>query len=127
VNYILDTHTLIWFMEGNAFLSENARRAIEDEENVKYISIASLWEIAVKISLGKLKLKKKFDSFLYDLSQTNIKILPITISHIIRVSTLEFIHRDPFDRLIICQSLEENFNIIGKDQHFSRYNVGLFW
>jgi PIN domain nuclease of toxin-antitoxin system len=114
-------------MEGNAFLSENARRAIEDEENVKYISIASLWEIAVKISLGKLKLKKKFDSFLYDLSQTNIKILPITISHIIRVSTLEFIHRDPFDRLIICQSLEENFNIIGKDQHFSRYNVGLFW
>jgi PIN domain nuclease of toxin-antitoxin system len=127
VNYILDTHTLIWFMEGNAFLSENARKAIEDEENVKYISIASLWEIAVKISLGKLTLKKKFDSFLYDLSLTNIKILPVTISHIIRVSALEFFHRDPFDRLIICQSLEENFNIIGRDQHFSRYNVGLYW
>jgi PIN domain nuclease of toxin-antitoxin system len=127
VNYILDTHTLIWFMEGNTFLSTNAQKAIEDEENIKYVSIVSLWEIAVKISPGKLTLKKEFKSFLYDLSQTNIKILPITISHIIRVSTLEFIHKDPFDRLIICQSLEEDFKIIGKDQNFPLYNVGLYW
>jgi PIN domain nuclease of toxin-antitoxin system len=114
-------------MEGNNFLSTKAQKAIEDDENTKYVSIASLWEIAVKISLGKLTLKKEFKSFLYDLSQTNIKILPITISHIIRVSTLEFIHKDPFDRLIICQSLEEDFKIIGKDQNFPLYNVGLYW
>lgn len=127
MNYILDTHTLIWFIEGNVLLSKTAQKAIEDDENVKYISIASIWEIAVKVSLSKLSLNKDLERFLHDLFKTNIKILPITLSHLIRVSTLEFIHKDPFDRLIICQSLEENFQVIGKDQNFSLYNVGLYW
>jgi PIN domain nuclease of toxin-antitoxin system len=127
VNYILDTHTLIWFMEGDVFLSTNAKRAIEDERNIKYVSIALLWEIAIKISLGKLLLKKPLEEFLNNLSQTNINILPLKFSHFVRISRLEFIHKDPFDRIIICQSLEENFSIIGKDQNFPAYGVNLFW
>ncbi len=127
MNYILDTHTLIWFMEGDVFLSTNAKRAIEDERNTKYVSIASLWEIAIKISLGKLLLKKPLEEFLNNLSQTNINILPLKFSHFVRISKLEFIHKDPFDRIIICQSLEENLSIIGKDQNFPAYGVNLFW
>lgn len=125
MNYILDTHTLIWFIE--VLLSKAAQKAIEDDKNVKYVSIVSIWEIAVKISLSKLFLNRDFERFLYDLSQTNIKILPITLSHLIRVSNLDFFHKDPFDRLIICQSLEENFQVIGKDKSFSLYDVGLYW
>lgn len=127
MNYILDTHTLIWFMEGDVFLSANAKRAIEDERNTKYVSIASLWEIAIKISLGKLLLKKPLEEFLNNLSQININILPLKFSHFVRISKLEFIHKDPFDRIIICQSLEENLSIIGKDQNFPAYGVNLFW
>lgn len=127
MNYILDTHTLIWFMEGDVFLSANAKRAIEDQRNTKYVSIASLWEIAIKISLGKLLLKKPLEEFLNNLSQTNINILPLKFSHFVRISKLEFIHKDPFDRIIICQSLEENLSIIGKDQNFPAYGVNLFW
>lgn len=127
MNYILDTHTLIWFMEGDVFLSTNAKRAIEDERNTKYVSIASLWEIAIKISLGKLLLKKPLEEFLNNLSQININILPLKFSHFVRISKLEFIHKDPFDRIIICQSLEENLSIIGKDQNFPAYGVNLFW
>ena len=127
MNYILDTHTLIWFMEGDVFLSTNAKRAIEDERNTKYVSISSLWEIAIKISLGKLLLKKPLEEFLNNLSQTNINILPLKFSHFVRISKLEFIHKDPFDRIIICQSLEENLSIIGKDQNFPAYGVNLFW
>lgn len=127
MNYILDTHTLIWFMEGDVFLSINAKTAIEDERNIKYVSIASLWEIAIKISLGKLLLKKPLEEFLDNLSQTNINILPLKFSHFLRISKLEFIHKDPFDRIIICQSLEENLSVIGKDQNFPAYGVNLFW
>jgi len=127
VNYILDTHTLIWFMEGDVFLSTNAKTAREDEQNTKYVSTASLWEIAIKISLGKLLLKKPLEEFLDNLSQTNINILPLKFSHFLRISKLEFIHKDPFDRIIICQSLEENLRIIGKDPNFPAYGVNLFW
>ena len=127
MNYILDTHTLIWFKEGDVFLSTNAKTAIEDERNTKYVSTASLWEIAIKISLGKLLLKKPLEEFLDNLSQTNINILPLKFSHFLRISKLEFIHKDPFDRIIICQSLEENLRIIGKDPNFPAYGVNLFW
>ena len=114
-------------MEGDVFLSTNAKTAREDEQNTKYVSTASLWEIAIKISLGKLLLKKPLEEFLDNLSQTNINILPLKFSHFLRISKLEFIHKDPFDRIIICQSLEENLRIIGKDPNFPAYGVNLFW
>jgi PIN domain nuclease of toxin-antitoxin system len=109
VNYILDTHALIWFIEGSDNLSEQAKKAIENESATKYISIASLWEIAIKISLGKLILNKPLEIFLSELTQTHIKILPITLAHILRISKMDYLHKDPFDRIIIAQGLEEGF------------------
>jgi PIN domain nuclease of toxin-antitoxin system len=127
VNYLLDTHTLIWFLEGNTTLSPNAREAIEDQQNVKYISIASIWEIAIKVSLNKLTFQKSFQDLLMELTGSELKILPISLSHIIRISNLQFFHKDPFDRIIIAQSLEEGFPIIGKDPNFPLYHVDILW
>jgi PIN domain nuclease of toxin-antitoxin system len=127
VNYLLDTHTLIWFLEGDSSLSVKARQIIEDEANIKYISIASLWEISIKLSLGKLALMSSFDNFLNELLKTEIQILPISFLHVLRVSQLEFFHKDPFDRLIISQGLEEKLTIVGKDPNFPLYNIVQHW
>ena len=127
MNYILDTHALIWFMEGSSNLSETAREAIENESNTKYVSIASLWEISIKISLGKLILKRPLELFLAELTQTPIRILPITLAHILQISKMDYLHKDPFDRIIIAQGLKEGFSIISKDPNFPFYKVDLYW
>jgi len=127
MKYILDTHTLIWFLQGNEALSKKAKRIIEETDSEKYISIASIWEIAIKVSLEKLQLAKPLESFLFDLSQTNITILPIKLSHTLRLSRLEFFHKDPFDRLIIAQSIEENFEVLTRDPNFPPYDIVIRW
>lgn len=124
---MLDTHTLVWFLEGNPALSKEARTVIEEPKNQKYVSIASIWEIAIKVSLDKLKLIKSLEDLLCDLSNTEITILPIRLPHALRVSKLEFFHRDPFDRLIIAQSIEEQFEILTRDSDFSSYDVITRW
>ncbi|MCF2489655.1 type II toxin-antitoxin system VapC family toxin [Dyadobacter sp. CY347] len=127
MNIILDTHALIWFFEGDANLSEKARLAIENSENKKYVSIASLWEIAIKISIGKLFLQKSLDIFLADLEMSGIEVLPISTSHVRHVSQLEFFHKDPFDRLIIAQGIIEQFPVVTKDENFQLYPVNVHW
>lgn len=127
MRYMLDTHTLVWFLEGNPALSKEARTVIEEPKNQKYVSIASIWEIAIKVSLDKLKLIKSLEDLLCDLSNTEITILPIRLPHALRVSKLEFFHRDPFDRLIIAQSIEEHFEILTRDSDFSSYDVTTRW
>ncbi|MHA4737116.1 type II toxin-antitoxin system VapC family toxin [Dyadobacter sp. MSC1_007] len=127
MNYLLDTHSLIWFMEGNSMLSIKAQKEIENPENTKYISIASIWEISIKISLNKLTLQKSFEEFLSLLIASEIKILPITLAHALHLSKLEFLHKDPFDRLIIVQGLTETLRIITKDPNFAIYNVEVYW
>jgi PIN domain nuclease of toxin-antitoxin system len=127
LNIILDTHTLIWFFEGDSNLSENALKAIESRDNKKFVSVASLWEIAIKMSLGKLYLQKSLDLFLEELLESNINILPISQKHILIVRQLEFFHKDPFDRLIIAQGMTEHFQIISKDSNFSLYPIDIRW
>lgn len=127
MKYMLDTHTLIWLLQGNDALSRKAKDIIEETDSEKYISIASIWEIAIKVSLEKLQLAKPLESFLFDLSQTNINILPIKLSHTLRLSKLEFFHKDPFDRLIIAQSIEENFEVLTRDPNFRSYDVVIRW
>lgn len=127
MKYILDTHTLIWFLEGNDSLSKTARNIIEETESPKYVSIASIWEIAIKVSLEKLKLARAIETFLFELSQTDITSLPVKLSHTLRLSKLEFFHKDPFDRLIIAQSLEEGFEVLTRDPNFPAYNIVTHW
>lgn len=121
-SFLLDTHALLWFLSGDDLLSKKAKSKIIDSSNSCYISIASLWEIAIKIKLGKLKLDMDFKDLATLLYDSHIEILQITFEHITGLISLEDIHRDPFDRLIISQSKTEKLTIISKDQYFSKYN-----
>ena len=124
---LLDTHTFIWFISGDQALPQKALNAIKDTDNKCYISIASIWEIAIKTSLKKLELKSDFDNIIDFLAANDIEILPINFQHLQKVITLEFHHRDPFDRLIIAQGLVENLTIITKDENFPIYTDRLLW
>jgi PIN domain nuclease of toxin-antitoxin system len=99
---LLDTHTFIWFINGDNQLSAKAIEKIESDDAINFISIASIWEIAIKISLGKLELRKPFSEIESQIQENGFQILPITIRDTLVVSSLPFYHRDPFDRLIIA-------------------------
>jgi len=124
---ILDTHALIWFLEDNPKLSTPAKNEIESTQNQCFVSIASLWEIAVKISLGKLALRYDFSLLSDFLIKSDIEILPIEFEHLQELLHLDFPHKDPFDRLIIAQSISEKMTIITKDENFDKYKVKLLW
>lgn len=122
---LLDTHILIWFLEGNLLLSVSWRQIIADVGNEVFVSIASLWEIAIKISLGKLTLAQPLADVIKQLRIENIDILPIQPLHVLQVSTLPFHHRDPFDRIIIAQSQVENLPVMTDDPEFAAYGIKL--
>lgn len=127
MNYLLDTHALIWFLEGDPALSEKATGLITNPLVDKYVSIATFWEMAIKVSLGKLTLKQPFPVVIAGIAETPLKILPVKPTHTILVSQLAFHHRDPFDRLFIAQSLSEGMTLVSKDEQFSRYGVTVVW
>ena len=128
MKYLLDTHTLLWFLKGDKKLSDKALRLIDSPRNSKFLSIVSLWEIAVKVSLGKLVLDKPFERlFPEQLYFNRIEILDITVDSLIKLTTLPFHHRDPFDRLIIAQALVEDLPIIGTDAAFDAYGISREW
>lgn len=128
MKYLLDTHTLLWFLQGDKKLSNEARRLIDSPRNSKFLSIVSLWEIAVKVSLRKLVLEKPFERlFPEQLYFNRIEVLDITVDSLIKLTTLPFHHRDPFDRLIIAQAFVEGLPIIGVDTIFDTYGINREW
>lgn len=128
MRFLLDTHTLLWFLMGDARLSDTALDLIQEAENEAFISIASLWEIAIKVSLGKLTLAQEFhELFPSQLEHNDFQILPAEPEHLSHLIGLPFHHKDPFDRLIICQAIHENLPIIGCDRVFSSYPIQLLW
>lgn len=127
MDLLLDTHAFIWFMEGDNSLSKSSRQAIADIRNNCFISIASIWEIAIKHSLGNLKLSADFSLISGFLEDNEIELLPIGFSHLQTLLTLEYHHRDPFDRIIISQALTEKLTIISKDGNFPKYTNELLW
>ena len=122
---LMDTHILIWFLEGNNLLANSRRQIITDSQNEVFVSIASLWEMAIKISVGKLTLAKPLGDVIKQIIIENIDILPISPEHTLHVSTLPFHHRDPFDRIIIAQSKVGNLPIMTNDGEFINYGVQL--
>ncbi len=125
---LLDTSTFLWFISDSDRLSSKARNHIADLENDLILSIASLWEISIKTSLGKLELLRPFDQlFPAQLEENAIDILPIKIEHLSNIIDLEFFHRDPFDRLLIAQSITEKIPIITSDAAFTKYPVEVIW
>ncbi|WFF39028.1 type II toxin-antitoxin system VapC family toxin [Moraxella nasibovis] len=124
--YLLDTHALLWFLQNDKQLGKTALEIIE--HNDVCVSMASLWEIAIKNSLGKLELPLPFDEiFPKQLLINDIAILPIELMHLKMINKLDFYHRDPFDRLIIAQALNNDLTLISKDGKFADYDVNLLW
>jgi PIN domain nuclease of toxin-antitoxin system len=125
---LMDTHSFIWFVDGNSQLSARARTLIEDPANDKFLSMASIWEMAVKISLGKLSIAQPFEQFIpHQLQINGFEMLEIKFDHIVRVSNLPFHHRDPVDRLLIAQCLVERIPVISVDSVFDAYSVQRLW
>lgn len=122
---LIDTHILIWFLEGNNLLSSNHRKLISDSQNEVFVSIASLWEMAIKISLAKLTLSQSLSDIIKQLAVENIEVLQILPQHTLEILTLPFHHRDPFDRIIIAQSKVENLHLMSNDAEFSKYGINL--
>ena len=120
---LLDTHTLIWFINGDKQLSKKAQKAIELNGAENFVSIASLWEMAIKVSLKRLDLKASFVQVGEQILQNNFQILPISLQDIVTLSSLPFHHRDPFDRMIIAQSLTNTLVLLSKDIVFDEYEV----
>lgn len=125
---LLDTHTFLWFIQGNFNLSDAARDLIENPENERFLSVASLWEMAIKVSIGKLALEMTLTELVSSQIYDNaIKLLGIQPEHLDELSKLPFHHKDPFDRLIIAQSLAEKIPIVTKDSAFGGYSITILW
>ena len=125
--YLLDTHTAMWFFNGDIKLSKTANDIIYDFSNQIYMSIASAWEVAIKLSIGKLDIKNNSADFLHDAENNQIIILPIKPAYLTVLETLPFIHRDPFDRLLISTALAEEMTLITDDENIKRYEVSQIW
>lgn len=127
MKFLLDTHAFLWFVNDDPQLSLAAKTLMESEVDL-LLSVASLWEISIKVSIGKLDLPKSFDLFIPEQLQINeIEVLPIELQHLSIVASLPLHHRDPFDRLLISQSLVEEMSIIGTDEVFDQYGVSRSW
>jgi len=124
---IIDTHVLLWFTIDDDNLSEKARRTIENSSNDVFVSIASFWEIAIKLSLSKLALDIPFELLFDEAEKLNISILNIKKEHLIRLEKLPFIHKDPFDRVIACQSIVEEYTLVSIDKIFDEYKIKRVW
>ena len=127
MNFILDTHTLIWFLEINPQLSSLAKKTIENDSHKIFISIASIWEIAIKVQTGNLSLTKTLEEIILETEKLQIEILTIDTSHVLSLQKLPLHHRDPFDRIIIAQAITENFQIVSKDEQFDLYRAKRVW
>lgn len=124
---LIDTQAFIWFVEDDKQLPEEIKTKLEDLDNSIIISIASLWEMTIKMSLGKLHLGCNIEEMIEKVNQNGFEVLPILPEHIIRLSKLDYFHRDPFDRIIISQGLSENMVIVSSDKAFDEYGVKRAW
>ncbi len=123
---LLDTHTFLWFVMGNPRITPKLRSQIEDNEN--FVSIVSIWEIAIKSGIGKLNLEVPFDDFIdRQIVPNGIQILDIKLEHLKVLTTLPLHHRDPFDRILIAQAITEDIILVSVDSVFSLYPVQRIW
>ncbi len=125
---LLDTHTLLWFIAGSNSLSSSARESIENNSNEKFVSVVSIWETAIKVSIGKISLTTPFEVlFPHQLEVNGFELLPVKVEHASVVSNLPFHHRDPFDRMLIAQSIVEELTIVTLDLEFADYSAKVLW
>lgn len=125
---LLDTHSFLWFVAGDARIGSTARSLIADLNNTALLSIASLWEIAIKVSLGKLTLTEPYETLIAEqLALNAINVLPIEFDDLIEVTKLPFHHRDPFDRLLVAQAIARGLPIVSRDPVLDDYPIERLW
>jgi len=127
MKYLLDTHTAIWALGDTEKLSATAKSIIDDISVPLYVSIVSAWEIAIKVSIGKLNFVGGSDFFIEKMQRNGIEILDLQSSYIKFVESIPFHHRDPFDRIIIATALADNLTILTSDENIQKYDVKWVW
>lgn len=125
-DFLLDTHAFIWLSENDSNLPDNLRDMIDVADRV-YLSIASLWEIAIKLNLGKLSLQRNYETIEGELKSSDILILPISFVDTLQISRLPLHHRDPFDRMLIAQAMNRSLIVISRDTKFDAYPIQRLW
>lgn len=124
---LLDTHTFLWALSDSIELSPGARDLLADREIETYLSLASVWEIAIKSGLGKLRLPAPLQECINKARATGLRLAPIELSHALGVERLPLHHRDPFDRLLASQCLSDGFTLVSRDAVFDDYGVRRLW
>jgi PIN domain nuclease of toxin-antitoxin system len=128
MNLLLDTHTFIWWADEPEKLSADALHALEDEQNRLLLSLVVVWEMQIKVQLGRMRLSLPLKDLIESQEQANkLEILPVTREHIFALERLPFHHKDPFDRLLIAQSIIEKATIVSVDPKLRAYSVPLLW
>jgi PIN domain nuclease of toxin-antitoxin system len=127
MDYLVDTQCFIWFVEDDERLPKHIKALMEQDNARLLVSIASLWEMTIKVSLGKLLLTDTLETIFARLEQNGFDVLPIDTNHLTTLSTLDHVHRDPFDRIIIAQAITENIPVISSDDVFAKYPVKRVW
>jgi PIN domain nuclease of toxin-antitoxin system len=126
VRILIDTHVFLWGLTEEARLSQAVRTLLPVAD--VWMSVAGIWEIITKVQVGKLALPSPVGPFLTaKLTANGVSVLPITLKHVLRIESLELHHRDPFDRVLIAQSIEEKLPLVTADPHFERYPVEIIW
>lgn len=128
MKYLIDTHTFLWAVSATNKLSQLSRSLIEDIDNEICLSTASLWEIAIKISIGKLRITHSYETFIsQQLALNEFFVVPASLKHYEAVASLPMHHKDPFDRLIVAQAMVEQMPVISIDDKFDRYRIQRIW
>jgi PIN domain nuclease of toxin-antitoxin system len=128
VKFLLDTHTLLWWCDGGARIGASAIEAISSEGSEVFFSLASAWEVAIKVSLGKLALRQATEGLFGELfKKYQFQPLPASLEDCLRVESLPWHHRDPFDRLLASQCLGRQLTLLSRDEIFDQYGVRRLW
>jgi PIN domain nuclease of toxin-antitoxin system len=124
---LLDTHTVIWYINGNTRMPQHIRQILDNKSNDVYVSVISLWEISIKSQKGKLVLHKSLEDIMRLLYSNGFQFLGINPVHVHCLDSLPLRHKDPFDRMLIAQSLEDDFVLVSCDEMFDRYDARRLW
>lgn len=128
MRFLIDTHTLLWIVDDDPKLSDKAKKIFLNNNNDIFVSIASIWEMVIKISLKRLEIPGTLSEFVKEhIRGSKIEIMSIDLNHLYQLENLPFIHRDPFDRIIIAQAIIENIPVISKDEVFDGYPIQRIW
>ena len=127
MNLLLDTHTFLWALSKPHMLTEKTRKLLLDSSTSRWVSSVTLWEIAIKVQIGKIDMPIDRQFYLRKLDDLEARPLPVELRHSLAVFELPPHHRDPFDRLLIAQAREDGLTIATRDQAFSAYDVETVW